>query len=310
MTAGHLDVAVLGPGGVGGFLAAMLAREGCSVVVLAGESTSNAIDRGGLRLESGKFGDFSASVSTAPRLSSPVDACLVTVKSTQLKEALGRAPRTAMGSALVVPFLNGIEHVELLRALYQPASVAAATIRIETARVAPGLIRHASPFAAVEMAATAENRDRVEPFASHLRAAGLDVRVRDDETAMLWDKFALIAPMALLTTHERGGVGVIRTKRRDDLTALIAEVVAVAQAADGVPVDPVTVLRLFDSVPESMESSMQRDQAAGLPLELDALGGALLRRAAKAGIPVPVTSRLVRDLESRSGQTVDAGRAS
>jgi 2-dehydropantoate 2-reductase len=49
-----------------------------------------------------------------------------------------------------------------------------------------------------------------------------------------------------------------------------------------------------------MESSMQRDQAAGRPLEIDALGGAVLRRAAKAGIAVPVTSRIVKDLRSRS----------
>ena len=64
----------------------------------------------------------------------------------------------------------------------------------------------------------------------------------------------------------------------------------------------------MDTVPESMESTMQRDQAAGRPLELDALGGALLRRAAKAGVDVPVPSRLVDELASRSEQS--AGRAS
>jgi 2-dehydropantoate 2-reductase len=143
----------------------------------------------------------------------------------------------------------------------------------------------------------------------HLRAAGLDVRVRDDELAMLWDKFALLAPLALLTTHERANVGAIRTRRRVDAIALIGEVATVA-AADGVHVDPDAVLRLMDSVPESMESSMQRDQAAGRPLELDALGGALLRRASKAGISVPVTQRLVDELQTRSdlvGRRLEAG---
>jgi 2-dehydropantoate 2-reductase len=48
-----------------------------------------------------------------------------------------------------------------------------------------------------------------------------------------------------------------------------------------------------------METSMQRDQAAGRPLELDALGGALLRRAEKAGIDTPVTRRLVREIGAR-----------
>jgi 2-dehydropantoate 2-reductase len=300
------QVAVLGPGGVGGFLAGMLAREGSSVVILAGDDTARSIGRSGLRIESTRYGTFALPIPAATRLLHAVDACLVTVKATQLRSAVERVPANVLGRAIVVPFLNGIEHVAFLRTVYPPSSVAAATIRIETTRVAPGLIRHTSPFAAIELAASEENRERVESLAEHLRAAGLDVRVRDDELEMLWDKFALIAPIGLLTTHERGNVGAIRTRRREDAIALIGEVAAVARA-DGVQVDPNAVLNLVDSVPESMESSMQRDQAAGLPLELDALGGTLLRRAAAAGVAVPVTQRLVSDLRSRAGQPVHTG---
>jgi 2-dehydropantoate 2-reductase len=295
----RLNVAVLGPGGVGGLLAALLAREGSSVLVLAGDDTARTLERGGLRLESQRFGNFQVSVRTAARLSEEVDACLITVKATQLEAALDRVPASALGRGLVIPFLNGLDHVDLLRSVYPSSSVAAATIRIETARSEPGLIRHTSPFAAIEIAASADNRERVEMIASHLRGAGLDVRVRDDELAMLWDKFALLAPIALLTTDERANVGAIRTRRRGDAVALVSEIASVARA-DGVAVDPEAVLHLIDSVPESMESSMQRDQAAGKPLELDALGGAIIRRAARAGIAVPVTQRLVSDLETRT----------
>lgn len=295
----RLDVAVLGPGGVGGLLAALLAREGSSVLVLAGDDTARTLKRGGLRLESQRFGNFQVSVRTAARLSEEVDACLITVKATQLEAALDRVPASALGRALVIPFLNGLDHVDFLRSVYPSSSVAAATIRIETARSEPGLIRHTSPFAAIEIAASADNRERVEMIASHLRGAGLDVRVRDDELAMLWDKFALLAPIALLTTDERANVGAIRTRRRGDAVALVSEIASVARA-DGVAVDREAVLHLIDSVSESMESSMQRDQAAGKPLELDALGGAIIRRAARAGIAVPVTQRLVSDLETRT----------
>jgi 2-dehydropantoate 2-reductase len=306
MTRDRLKVAVLGPGGVGGFLAAMLAHEGSSVVVLASDDTSRAIAQSGFRLESRKFGNFDASVRTAARLSEPVDACFITVKATQLRSAVNRVPATALGRALVIPFLNGIEHVDFLRGVYPPSSVVAATIRIETTKVGPGLIRHTSPFASVDIAPSADNRKRVESVAAHLSAAGLDVRIRDDELAMLWDKFALLTPMALLTTHERANAGAVRTRRREDVIALIGEVAAVA-AADGVDIDPQAVLRLVDSVPASMETSMQRDQAAGRPLELDALGGALLRRGARAGITVPVTRRLVEEIGSRSGHPASTG---
>jgi 2-dehydropantoate 2-reductase len=309
MTADRLDLAVLGPGGVGGFLAALLARAGDSVLVLASDNTSRVIAEGGLRVESKAFGDFAVSVPTAARLSHPVDACLITVKATHLRDAVERVPSHALGSGLVIPFLNGIEHVDFLRTLYPPESVVAATIRIETTRTAPGVIRQTSPFASIDMAASPSNRERVEKIAAHLRATGLSVNVREDELAMLWDKFALLGPMALLTTHERANVGAMRKRRRADTIAVIGEVAAVA-AADGVHIDPEAALRLMDSVPDSMESSMQRDQAAGRPLELDALGGALLRRADRAGIPVPVTRRLVEELQSRSQKPAPAGSES
>jgi 2-dehydropantoate 2-reductase len=292
---------VLGPGGVGGLLAALLARAGDSVVVLAGESTAQAIALRGLRVESGRFGDFHVSVDSSAGLHTQVDACLVTVKATQLDEALERVPADALADALVIPFLNGIEHVDLLRNRYPSSNVVAATIRVEVARVAPGVIRHTSPFAAVEIATLSAVQDRVEELAAHLRATGLDVEVRDDEVPMLWDKLVLLAPLALLTTHERANVGEVRTRRRDDAVALISEVAAVAQAEGGT-VDAAAVLKLFDAAPETMQSSMQRDQAAGLPLELDAIGGAVLTHAARAGIAVPVTTRFVEELREREAR--------
>jgi len=290
--AARLKVAVLGPGGVGGFLAAMLARAGNDVLLL--ERTPSG---GHLRLESGRYGAFDVTVRSAQRLAEAVDAVLVTVKATQLDEAIDRVPREALGDAIVVPFLNGLDHVERLRRDYPAASVVAGTIRIEAAKVSPGLIRHTSPFAAIELAPRADNRDRVERLAAALTATGINVKLREDERAMLWDKFAVLEPMALLTTNARACIGVARTARRDDLVALVGEVVAVG-AADGVTLDRDTILGFIDSVPDAMESSMQRDQAAGRPLELDALGGALLRRAERYGIAAPVTRRIVDDLAS------------
>jgi 2-dehydropantoate 2-reductase len=178
VTTDSLRVAVLGPGGVGGLLAALLARAGSSVVVLAGDSTAEAIAKGGLRVESRIFGDFEVKVRTASRLESEVDVCLITVKATQLERALERIPKEAVGEALVIPFLNGLDHVDLLRARYG-GNVVPGTIRIEVLRAEPGFIRQTSPFAAAEIATSDRVRDRVERFAAQLRTAGQVARRRD-----------------------------------------------------------------------------------------------------------------------------------
>ena len=285
--------AVLGPGGVGGLLAALLARAGDDVIVLAGEQAARAIAGGGLTVESGRFGTFTARVRTAGQLDDHVDAVLVTVKATQLEQALERVAQPALGDAVIVPFLNGLDHVDLLRRRYGPDRVVPATIRVETTKVGVGLIRHTSPFVAVDIGAAAAN------VGERLAATGIDVRVRDDELAMLWEKFAVLAPMALLTTHDRAPAGEVRTSRRREMEALVREFAAVA-AAEGVTIDSARTIRFIDSVPETMETSMQRDRAAGRPLELDALGGALLRRAARASIDVPVAAKLVREIGAAS----------
>src|SRR5919109_3818144 len=112
MPAEPLRFAVLGPGGVGGLLAALLARAGDSVLVLHDAGPPE------IHVESRRFGDFTARVGTAPRLSEPVDALLVTVKATQLEEAVKRVPASALGQAVLIPFLNGIDPVEVLRGVY------------------------------------------------------------------------------------------------------------------------------------------------------------------------------------------------
>jgi 2-dehydropantoate 2-reductase len=299
-----LRVAVLGPGGVGGLLGGLLARGGASITCLAGAATAAILRERGLRVDSGRFGDFTVPVRAVERLTEPVEVCLVTVKATQLDAALERLPAEVLGSALLVPLLNGVEHVPALRRRYPSAGVVAATIRVESTRVAPAHVRHDSPFASVELATGDQSTQPVQRLATALERVGLDVRVSDDENGILWGKLNFLAPLALLTTHEGAPAGVVRDRRREDLVAVIAEVAAVARA-EGAPADERGVLEFFDQVPASMQSSMQRHAAAGRPTELEAIGGAVVRRAAAHAIPVPVTARLVEQLRARGLAAVE-----
>jgi 2-dehydropantoate 2-reductase len=291
-------VAVLGPGGVGGLLAALLARRGDQVTCLAPPDTAAHLAAHGLELRSPALGDARVRVEAATRLDHPVDVCLVTVKATQLAEAVQAVPAETLGDGLVVPFLNGIDHVAWLRGRYPPDQVATGTIRIESTRVNPGLIEHDSPFAVVELAAGKAPRRRVEELAARLAETGLDVTVRDDEAATLWSKLAVLAPIALVTTWTAAPIGEARAGHQDELVAVVHEIVAAARA-DGVDLDEAATVAILERVPDAMRSSMQRDAAAGRPIELDAIGGAVLGAAERAGTEAPVTARLVADLRAR-----------
>ncbi|MGW2813665.1 ketopantoate reductase family protein [Streptomyces sp. NPDC001415] len=289
----NLTVAILGPGGVGGLIGALLARDGHRVICLAGEETAAALNRDGLRLKSTQYGNFTAEVKADTQLREPVDAVFVTVKQTTLDQALDRVPAPVLGDALVIPLLNGLDHLAVLRERYPSAKVVAGTIKVEATRTAPGRISHTSPFAHLELAAP------LDEFADQLRHAGLGVTLRTDETATLWDKLAFLAPFALLTTRHRTDVGTVRSEWRPELLAVLDEITAVARAA-GTPMTADTVLSFFDRAPHAMKSSMQRDAEAGRPLELDAIGGAVLRAAAAHGIETPTTARLVAEVARQS----------
>ncbi|MFE9438083.1 ketopantoate reductase family protein [Streptomyces sp. NPDC006602] len=288
-------VAVLGPGGTGGLLAALLSRAGHRVICLAGQDTAQTLRTAGIRVRSERFGDFTATVEADTTLREPVDVCLVAVKHTALDAALDRVPPTALGDGLVVPILNGVEHPATLRARYRPDRVAPAVIRVESTRVAPGVIEHGSPFAEIDLTGEGVPRERLDTLAQALTSAGPTTRVLPDESAALWAKMSFLAPFALLTTRHALPLGEVRTKYREELTALVEETAKVSAACGG-PADPAQALARYDSFPTGMKSSMQRDAEAGRPLELDAIGGALLRAAERHGVTVPVTARLVREL--------------
>ena len=293
-------VAVLGPGGVGGLLAALLARRGDRVTCLAPPATAAHLAADGLELRSPALGDARVAVEAATRLDHPVDVCFVTVKAAQLGAAVEAVPAEALGDGLVVPFLNGIDHVAWLRGRYPPDQVVAGTIRVESTRVGPGVIEHASPFAVVELAAGKAPRARVEELGARLAETGLEVAVRDDEATTLWSKLAVLAPIALVTTWTAAPFGEARAGHRDELAAVTHEIARAARA-DGVELDPAAILAILDQLPDGMRSSMQKDAAAGRPIELDAIGGTILRAADRAGTQAPVTARLVADLQRRFG---------
>ncbi|MFJ7177445.1 ketopantoate reductase family protein [Streptomyces massasporeus] len=293
--ANELSVAVLGPGGVGGLLAALLSRTGHRVICLSGEKTAEALRTDGIRVRSARFGDFTARVEADTELREPVDACLVTVKHTALDAALARVPTAVLSDGLVVPFLNGVEHPAALRARYRPDRVAPAVIRVESTRVTPGVVEHGSPFAEIDLTGTDVPRPRLDALAAAFAAAGPATRVLEDETATLWAKMSFLAPFALLTTRYGLPLGDVRTRHRDELTALVEETAAISRACGG-PADPAQALARYDSFPSSTKSSMQRDAEAGRPLELDAIGGALLRAAERHGIPAPVAARVVAEV--------------
>jgi 2-dehydropantoate 2-reductase len=279
---------ILGAGGIGGLLGAALARAGSDVVLLM---RPEALARYGGRLavESVVLGDFEVDVPAAAGLDREVDVLWVATKAIHLEPSLALVPPERVDRAVVIPLLNGVDHVALLRARYR--NVVAGAIRVESERLDPSRIRQSFPFLRVELAGA-------EPIAAELRAAGIECRVRPDELSLLWDKLAFLAPVALATTALDAPLGDARDDER--YRRCQGEAVAVARA-EGADIDERALLAIQEAAPAGMRSSMQKDVAAGREPELDAIAGPILRGGKRHGIPVPNTEELARLVATRAG---------
>jgi 2-dehydropantoate 2-reductase len=278
-----VTVGLLGPGAVGGALAVPLAR----VVCIARPETAAAIERAGLTLER-CGGVLHARPEATDELHEPVDLLLVTVKSPALQDALDRI---AADATMVLPLLNGLEHVDTIRDRVSGRVIAASIGRLEAYRDGRTRVVQTTPSPVVTTAA-ADGASQV------LRAAGFDVRLGESERAVLWEKLARLAPLAAATVATQRPLGELRADPswRTKLEAGVAEACAVA-GADGVRLDEVAQWEVLDAMPATVTTSAARDAAAGRETELDAILGAVVRAARRLEVATPTLERLLAEAE-------------
>jgi 2-dehydropantoate 2-reductase len=280
-------VGVLGPGAVGTALAVPLAEAGLDLVCIARPATAAVITSQGLTLRHG------SDVRTVrPRaveeLNEPVDLLLVTVKATALDDALGRIKS---GVALVLPLLNGLEHLDKIRQRLDGRVLAGSIGKLEAYRDRPTEV----------VQTTAAPLITVFPedgAAGLLRDAGFQVRAGESEPAVLWEKTVRLAPLAAATAISQQTLGELRSDRhwRSTLEAAVGEACAIA-AADGVGLNQAAQWKILDTMPATVTTSTARDAAAGRPTELDAILGAVVRAARRLGVPAPTLDRLLAEAE-------------
>jgi len=291
--------AILGVGGVGGLIGASLARLGDSVTaVVKPQSLASYPEQ--LRLES-PFGDISVPIARSAEVP-PVDVLWIAVKATQLHDSLAALTRPESVTA-IVPLLNGIDHLDILRSKYGIERVIPATIAVESERVAPGHIVHRSPFAILNVSSA--GRPVLGYTLQQLQKIGFECHFVDNEPTLMWTKIVFLAPIALATTAFDQPVGGVMSQPewKTRWESCVREACAVARA-EGAKVDASTVFAGMSRAPYGMRSSMQKDVERGNPPELDAIAGPVLRGAARHAIEVRATKALVDAIEARSVGTI------
>jgi 2-dehydropantoate 2-reductase len=289
--------AILGAGGVGGLIAAALAKSGEAVTLVLRPGALKDYPAE-LSLES-PLGSFAVPVDRAAEVAQPYDVLWITVKATQLDSALRSVVLKPEALGAVVPLLNGIDHVAVLRSRFGHDRVVPASIGVGSERVAPGKIVHRSALARLTVSTIGESR--LSSTIEKLRQFGFTCQFSPDEMKILWTKLAFLAPYALTTTASGMTAGEVAHDPlwRQRIEACVREACAVSTAS-GIPLDADGFIRFLDNLHPGMRSSMQRDLAAGNPPELDAIAGPILRGAEEHGLQAPITRELMEMIRGKS----------
>lgn len=292
-----MRVAIIGAGGMGGYLGAHLAAAGEDVVFVARGAHLEAMRRNGLRVSGVETLSVPRIVATDTTQGvAAVDAALFCVKRYDTAGAAELLRPLLGADAVALTVQNGIDAAEQLEAVIGTGRALAGAAYFPANIRAPGEIAYLGRIPGKPLLAFGEpaagDSPRARALAEVLNAAGLDAEVVADTRLMLWEKFCLMAGTSASTAVTRQTIGRVRgdANMRWLLAEAIAEAARVGRAL-GVPLAAdveARTLAFLDGNPADGKASQLVDLERGRALELDSLSGTIVRLGAELGVPTPV----------------------
>ena len=311
-----MRILVVGAGAIGGLLAGAFANAGHEVGVVVRGAHLDAIRRDGLvvRWIDRDAGCYRVAASDRPEDFGPQDAIVIALKGYSIAAMLPRLAGLLRPETAVVTAINGIPwwyfarhggrydgmRIECLdpdgamaRAL-DPRYLIGGVVHTAAEVVAPGVVQHTS--GRLHFLGELDGRDtpRLAAICAAIDAGGLAARssavIRNEVWMKLIGNLAY-NPLATLTLARMDEVN-----RNADLLSLIHTLMTEGMAVAEAYGQPITI-----SIEERIELarkvgaakvSMHQDLDKRRPLEIDAISGAVVELARKAGVRIPITEAI------------------
>lgn len=297
-----MRIGIIGGGAVARFLCVRLARAHCVNLVVRDESVSRAISERGLRLLDSDSGHVEEVPGDRVRCdTTPTVRCDVVLVCTK-----GVVPRRAAydgmigDETLVVPLVNGIEHLHGLVEDYGASKAAVGCIRVfADSGTDPNGVLHATVHGvAPQITCGRLGGGDLGVLEEAFRDTGVSVRVVPNIREEMWRKFVFIVATSAIGASSRAPLQRVCTSSAasDVLLSILRECSEVAAAACGTGIDAQAVhahiRAMVGSAHRDVTTSLQRDVMAGRASEIDEQLGAMLRAAARHGVDVPTLRAL------------------
>jgi len=286
---------VVGAGAVGGYFGGRLVQAGRDVTFLVRPKRAEQLQAQGLRIISPTYGDFTArpKVITAAAIPSPYDVIFLSVKSYSLAAAIDDFAPAVGPRTVIVPVLNGMHHMDLLRQRFGEKSVLGGVCFVATEIDAQGSIVQLADFQSLTYGELdGKKTSRIEAVHDAFRGAGFDTTISGDILRDMWQKWVWLASVGAVTCLLDGNIGeIVSVPAGADLILSVFRECAAIAGACGYPLSETFLAEKSPQLtaPGSpLTSSMYRDLKEQAPVEVDSILGDLIERGRKHGVSTPL----------------------
>lgn len=301
-------IAVAGIGGVGGYLAAMLACACPHVTVVARGERGESIREHGIRLHSDYKGEIVSRperVVASSRELEPQDYIFICVKNYSLEEVCQEIRGAVREDTVVIPVMNGTDVGERVRRLLGRGKVIDSVIYIVAFANPDYSVTQQGDFASMRIGTMQkEDLEEVRRTSDLLKGVDIDHKVSQDIERDIWKKYILNCAYNVATAYYDNTIGELRSDpvKAKEYEQLVHEAYQIASArgvsirkkdAEGI------IKRFYEETAENATSSLQRDVRAGKKAEIDTFSGYLVRESRRLGICVPVTTKMYEGLKEK-----------
>lgn len=279
-------IAVIGPGAIGGTVAAWLAQAPANEITLCART---AIDSLEIQAPGGTI-TATPRCLTNPREATAVDWILIATKAYDARATATWLPGLSAPHTQLAVLQNGVEHVERFAEWWPRAKILPAVVECPAERIAPGkILQRRDAWMAVPQSPSGS------AFAALFPARSIEIRLVTDFPSVAWRKLCLNAAGAVSAVVMKPAGIVHRDDIAELMRGLVRECIAVGRAEgaeldDSLPDEIVTGGRAGS--PDSI-NSLLADRLAGRPMEVDARNGVIVRLGALHGIATPLNQLMV-----------------
>lgn len=286
-----MKIAVVGLGGVGGYIAASLAKTGHEIVGFARGEHLREIQTNGIKIiedETSWHVDLKA--LELQEASGYFDIVLFCVKTYDLEESYQKMAHFIDEKSILLSLSNGVDNASKLKTMSNSV-VLQGCIYILSHIDNPGVIRKKSNVFALIFGS--EDEVAVAKFAKVLDEAQLRYKTPHNIQTAVWKKYIFISAYATLTSYYDKSIGYIDEFYKDKAAELLSEIASLASAKQIDIGDEVEKsLETASKVPYDSSTSMHLDFQKKKKTELESLSGYVVKEAQRHGVKTPLMKEM------------------